>query len=320
MEEFQTKVISFGSNNKKQEIKKEYEEGQTSTIKKVLYNVNDEVIHPEEAYPVTKVQVVNPTKRIDLRKLEEINPKANFIPAFYKKELKWHKFLVWVWVMITALVIGFETWGLIEIYRSNQSNWLMLLLIPGLAFALSFLILYSVRYVNFRNEARNIDFSQGKPQSINVEKLYKRLKVAHINVNWFTGISYIYCAVGLIACFCVAHKFTDKWGDISPTSLAAHGGPAILITVIVLGCVAAITLFLHIFLLIKNYARCSRIDNYYNQQLIPDAELAQLKKDTNKRDFIIFFVCIMVLVLVGIVIYRLVKSKKVNNNVTITNI
>ena len=52
---------------------------------------------------------------------------------------------------------------------------------------------------------------------------------------------------------------------------------------------------------------------------LSDEELRALKKNKNKRDLYIFLAVVMVIALVGVLIYKLVKRKKVNNTVTINS-
>ncbi|MCQ3908076.1 MAG: hypothetical protein MJ200_00480 [Mycoplasmoidaceae bacterium] len=80
-----------------------------------------------------------------------------------------------------------------------------------------------------------------------------------------------------------------------------------------------IAFFLHVVLLVTNYTRAAKIDNFYSVQIVSDEELTALKKKKNKRDLFIFLAVVMVLVLIGLLIYKLVKSRKVNNTVTINN-
>jgi hypothetical protein len=59
----------------------------------------------------------------------------------------------------------------------------MLLLAPPVILVGALLIVYATKYYNFRSEARTINFKDEKVLSINVQKLYKRLKTGYININ-----------------------------------------------------------------------------------------------------------------------------------------
>ncbi len=321
MEEFKTTVISYNKNGKPQKDVS-FEDSRTSAIEKILYNKTDDaIISPDVSLPTTQIQIRKQLPKGSGRQtIDQINPNARSMPKFYKKELHRHYLLVWLWAILTTLCVAFETWALIAILQNETvNNWVALTLIPLLSLCIAFLILYANKYINYRNEARCVNF-EGKPVTICVRKLYIRLKSAHINANWFCSLFYVlglYC-VGI--CFMVAGFLTGNWGDISPENLAQHGGPAILITVICSIIMVFISFFMHIFLLVTNHARAGKIDSYYGVQIVSDEELKEVKKHKNKRDMIIFFAVVMVLVLVGLLIYRLVRARKVQNNVTITNV
>jgi hypothetical protein len=48
---------------------------------------------------------------------------------------------------------------------------------------LTYLIAYACRYHSFNEEAKVINFKDEKVLSVNIQKLYKRLKVGYININ-----------------------------------------------------------------------------------------------------------------------------------------
>jgi hypothetical protein len=59
----------------------------------------------------------------------------------------------------------------------------MLSLLPCIILTLSFLVIYTNNFIDFRNEAKNVDFQKEKVITINIKKLYMRLKTAYININ-----------------------------------------------------------------------------------------------------------------------------------------
>jgi uncharacterized membrane protein len=62
--------------------------------------------------------------------------------------------------------------------------------------------------------------------------------------------------------------------------------------------------------LLTNYIRYSRIENFYNFQIVPQEELDVIKKQKNRRDLIIFLCAIVFIGLIGYFIYKLVKRNK----------
>lgn len=319
MEDCKTTIISYNKTGTPKE-EPEFENSRTAAIQRILYNQTDEaIIKPEVSLPTARIQLNKEARKLNRKSIEEVNPHVMVMPKFYKKELHRHYLLVWLWVALTALCLAFEGWALFAIIQNpTVSNWAGLTLIPMFALCVAFLVLYANKYVNYRNEARAVNF-EGKPVTVCVRKLYIRLKSAHINVNWFCSLFYIIGLYAIAICFMTAGILTGKWGDISTANLERFGGPAILITVICAIITIFASFFMHIFLLVTNHSRSGKIDSYYGVQIVSDDELREIKKMKNKRDLIIFFACVMVFVLLGLLIYRIVKSRKVQNNVTITN-
>jgi hypothetical protein len=70
------------------------------------------------------------------------------------------------------------------------------------------------------------------------------------------------------------------------------------------------TIFIHIFTVTSSYVRIGRIEGYYNSFIITPAEIAELKKKTNKRDMIIFCICSIVVGLIVYSVYKNLKNKK----------
>lgn len=319
-QEFKTTVISFDSTQPK-ETKVEVVQPQTTkpNAQNVLFNITTKVPHVVETLPTVKVEDVHVSKKIDLKKVEQINPNAKSFPRFYTQEYKRSFRLVIMWLVITFICAGLEAWALTTIIKSDISNWTALTLIPAITLCIAFLIVYVNNWFNFRNEARNVDFSQGKIPTISVMKLYKRLKTAHINVNWFCGLTYVAGGLAILITYIIGFAISKDWGDLRPSTFSDSCGASLLITVIVCATAMVCAFFLHVILLVTNYTRAAKIDNYYSVQIVSDEELNAIKKRKNKRDLFIFLAVVMILVLIGLLIYKLVKSKKVNNNVTITN-
>lgn len=322
-EEFKTTVISY--DERQPEVKVEKPEPEKSNIQNVLFNITTKVPHVTETLPTVKVESESTTK-IDLRKIEQVNKNAQALPKFYVREYKRSARLVIMWAAITVICLALEIWAMVAIIQSPVNNWTMLTLIPGITLCLAMLIIYLNNWINFKNEAKSVDFTKGKIPTLSVMKLYKRLKTAHINVNWFCGLTYVAGGLCILITYIVGWAFTvaakePQWGVLIPTDFPPYAqcGWSLFITVVV--CVTAIlsAFILHVVLLVTNYTRAAKIDNFYSVQIVSDEELTALKKKKNKRDLIIFLAVIMILVLIGLVIYKLVKSKKVNNTVTINN-
>ncbi|XQP55430.1 MAG: MSC_0882 family membrane protein [Mycoplasmoidaceae bacterium] len=322
-EEYKTTVISY--DERQPEIKVAKEETVKPNLQNILFNVTTKVPHVTQTLPTVKVETEETTTKVDLRSIEKINKHGDALPRFYIREYKRSGRLVALWGIITAICAALEIWAMVAIIQSNVSNWACLTLIPAITLCVAFFIIYLNNWLNFRNEARNVDFTQGKIPTISVMKLYKRLKTAHINVNWFCGLTYIGGGLAILITYIVGWAIggcrPEAWGVLDPNygPFVNTCGSSLLITVIVCAAAMIIAFFLHVILLVTNYTRAAKIDNFYSVQIVSDEELTALKKKKNKRDLIIFLAVIMVIVLVGLLIYKLVKSRKVNNTVTINN-
>lgn len=320
-EECKTTIISYDERERETSVTKD-----DSSIRNVLFNVTTKVPHVAQTLPTAKVETTAPTKKIDHRSIQNINKHADAIPKFYLQEYKRSKMIAVAWGILTLICLAFEIWAMIEIFNKPINNWVCLTLIPPITLCIAFLIVYLNNWINFRNEARCVDFTQGKIPTISVMKLYKRLKTAHINVNWFCGLTYVAGGLIILIIFIIGWAISIKfnqpqWGVLDPNFEPYKNtcGAALLITVIICS-VAMITAFLmHVILLVTNYVRAGKIDSFYSVQIVSDEELIALKKKKNKRDFFIFLAVIMIIVLIGFLIYRLIKSRKVNNTVTINN-
>jgi hypothetical protein len=63
--------------------------------------------------------------------------------------------------------------------------------------------------------------------------------------------------------------------------------------------VFVITVILQFVMIINNYYRATRIDNYYNCAIVSAEELKELKKANNRKGLIIFLICLLIFGLVA---------------------
>jgi hypothetical protein len=219
-------------------------------------------------------------------------------------------FIFWICVEIGAtagilLLLLFVSW------------WLAIILVPTFFIISASLIVYADRFYHFRSEAKTINFKESKASTLNIQKLYKRLKVGHINVNWLSGLTY---AVSGIVFLVVAFTFVAVYGSWSQfgkfwTYLGKYGNGAQSydITYFTISLICAIaffgTILLQFSMLIFNYIRTSRIENFYGFMIIPQEDIDNLKKKKNRRDLIIFLCIVITVIFAGFVIYKLLKRK-----------
>jgi hypothetical protein len=79
------------------------------------------------------------------------------------------------------------------------------------------------------------------------------------------------------------------FGDTSPAKLDTYA-----YAILFYSSIAAfiITLVTHVSLLVANYIRTARIENFYNFMIVPQEEITAVKKQKNRRDMIIFLIVI----------------------------
>ncbi|MDR2369100.1 MAG: hypothetical protein LBD63_00530 [Mycoplasmataceae bacterium] len=254
----------------------------------------------------------------DTRKISKINPYASYFPVFYKKELR-NAFMIFViWTVIWFLMLAASAAAIYFIVLDEQcSNYISLLLAPFIVLVTSLWVIATNKFYCFRGESKTINFKDEKTLSINVTKIYKRFKTGYININWMSLTSYIVSLLIILINFIVAWADTHgsvKFGtwDVNQVDSSIKGS-YVVYEIIFWVAVATIllTIALQSTLLLTNYIRASRIENFYNFQIVPQEELTLIKKQKNRRDLVIFLCAIALVGIIGFFIYRLVKRSKV---------
>lgn len=273
----------------------------------IFTNTTGKFPHVAQTIPVQNKQKWERQSYLD--KIRKINKNYVFFPKFYLKELKGYFYLsiFWFIAIIFCFILSAIAFHFI-VKNPKVNNFLSLLLLPWSILLIILFIRYFAIYLNYFNEAKTIDFSKGKIVSISVNKLYKRLKSAHININWMSLLSYVLCLWVIIINYFLAWIISKaKFGDISYQTHSHHVHLVLLFLPI---SIIFLTLFLHIILLITNYFRAARIDNFYGMQIISDSDINEIKKNKNKRNFIIFFTFALLFVFITILIIRHLKKKR----------
>ncbi|GAA5414444.1 MSC_0882 family membrane protein [Ureaplasma ceti] len=161
--------------------------------------------------------------------------------------------------------------------------------------------------------------------SIIVQKLYKRLILSFININWFAAYIYLTGAFVILLVFLIdyfvgiwylgghlAPQFgTLNWEELAKSAqVPARYGNMNFLTVVIVCSIAGVTLVYQVFAQIFNYLRVNKIELSYNVPILAMEEIRLLKKDTNKRNLIIFCVLAIVFALVLLAIYLILRKKK----------
>jgi len=261
--------------------------------------------------------------------LKNINPNASYFPSFYSKEIKRSNISFILWniyaVVLLALVV---TASCLTIKKSDKETlWLIVVyIIPALIFIplyVSKLLFWS----SMRNEAKTINFKDQKVVSINITKLYKKLKVTYINANWFCSLAYIYSFAGVIVLVivCWGIKSINGMSINAPWSSWAQnpfrfvltpvsGAIPYFIAFLVFATIFVISALVHATSITTAMVRVNRIENFYNSFIVLPEELETYKKKVNKRDLICFCVALLIL---GLIIYFAYKNAKKNRQTVV---
>lgn len=279
-------------------------------------------IKTQPMMPSKQVQVevpVLPNTEIENNKstvkgLKKKNSYYNYIPKFYLKEMKFAK---WMFIFglgfftLTTILCGVLIGLSFSIWKESMNQWVLLLLIPVFCFSLAWLIVSANRYRNFYNEATTINFKNEKVLSINVQKVYRRLKTSYIDISYFCGLSYIIMLlIMLIDSICVMFyksptlAFADFYTPIKESgnytyAIVFWASVTIMLSILIY----------HIFSLVSNYVRASNIDNFYNYQIVDPNEIKEIKKSKNRRDLFIFLLVIGTFIFLTWLIIHLVRQK-----------
>lgn len=250
-----------------------------------------------------------------------INPYYKYFPKFYRKELK-RSFIqlgLWLIIFLTCLTLSIVFCIWVNYQGSQFGKTMVPLLSVFLTIgALAMFIYHAMKHHLFREEGMYVDFAHGKVVTINVVKIYKSCRVGHIKANWLCSLGYSFVFIAtmlLLICSWVINGYTQH-AFIYPM---IAGFNDFFITFLIFMFVLIISFLLHIYIVIGNYWRAAKIDNYYGQYIVSNEEIQALKKKVNRRYMIIYLVSVALLFFVGFLIYKLVK-KAVSKNPTVQTI
>ncbi len=244
-------------------------------------------------------------KNINGKKISEINPFYSYIPIFYLKELKRAKFnFIFYLIVFSVIVILSST--LLSLSFNNESldinPWMCFFFLPpGLFFLVELIISWNI-HKNFTNEAKTINFRDSTVLSMNVQKLYKRMKTSYIDINWFSLFLYVGIGITLLVdAIWTAFEYHEFGGFIKAWK---DGNRVHLILNVVCFFSLIVICCFQIYKITSNFLRACNIENFYNFSIIDQNELQMNKKNKNKRDALIFF---MIFGLFFFLIWLLIK-------------
>ncbi len=235
----------------------------------------------------------------------------NKVPTFLRTELRFAaiaSFVSTIIFLIGLAQLGFTTW---EVYGNAQSVYYY---IPsGIFAAITMFIFIDKRYKlkSLKREIlrNNYILDTDKPL-MSLKRIYKKLILANLNLNWFGLIIYIWSAFGVTGTYLITYFINLFQYGISNFGLLEVGGN--IVPSIVMWSFASLTFFmipLHILLHIVNTRRRNNIDQYYGKEII--SEELQLKyKKSAKWKWIIALVASLIIFTLPVVITYFVLKKK----------
>ena len=314
-DKLKTQTVTFSSlfDSKEQDVylapEKRYENLTTNQIQATQLVTSTSV---EKQQQIQKeVQKESVLKNTDV---EKINPYYSYMPKFYKAEIR-HARLAFVLSLIAFIIILVGSVSLVGLaltaWEDTLNPWILFLLILPNAVTAILLAVTTTRYRSFLYEAKHINFRDEKVLSINVQKLYRRLKTNWIDLVWFSALGCVLLLIGiLVDAICVSAiakaPFGNFWAPCTSDN-ADYTYVAIFVSFVV---VVAILIINFVLTFISSYLRASNIDNYYNYSIVDPTEIQEIKKRKNKRDLIIFFAVIATVIFVVWLITRLVLNKR----------
>ena len=319
----------------------------TQTISfKNLFDDNEQAtyIPPEQRYDNLTTRQINATQQLEVpttladaqakhkkiqkesvvknTNIEKINPYYSYLPKFYKAEIKYERlaFILSLTIFLLVLAASLALIALFFTIWTNISPYILILLIIPNGVLAAILAITTNRYRCFLQEAKTINFRDEKVLSINVQKLYRRLKTGWIDVTWFSCLAYVLLLLGvLVDAICVAAIAQVPFGNF--WAAAANKNDFTYLAVFIAFAAAfAFILVNHVVTCIMAYLRSSNIDNYYNFSVVDPQEIANIKKSKNKRDLIIFFAVTGTIIFLTWLIVRLVLNKRRQKPVTTVQI
>ena len=311
---------------------------------KNLFGLDEQepVVTPEQMHENLTTRQINATQKINLPQQElpnvqvkenvpkqslikdtnvkKINPYYSYMPKFYKTEIGYARtaFAISLTIFLIVLcgccaLIGLTlgVWNSHDPGKKYVNPWILLLLIIPIGLASILLVITTNRYRSFLIEARSINFRDEKVLSINVQKLYRRLKTGWIDITWFSCLAYVLLLLGMLVDSIVVIYYKNPHIGFAEFSVPRSEGNYTYSAVFWSFVGLIIFVFInHVLSCSMAYLRASNIDNFYNYSIVDPTEIQMIKKRKNRRDLIIFFAVTGTVVFLTWLIVKIVLNKK----------
>lgn len=200
-----------------------------------------------------------------------------------------------------------------------------LILIPSICALVSVSINYHFIIKEYKRSLNNFDSNY---VSNIIQRIYKKIFITNINLNWFIFYIFITALFAILLVFIITYfkglwefggNLAPSFGNIDPNQWAKNGleiskfgiFPELnKITVIVVSTVVGFLFIFQIVILFMNTIRMKRIESTYTTNILSEDEIVALKHAANKRNFIIFCVLTIMFGLILLIVYFLLRRKK----------
>ena len=199
------------------------------------------------------------------------------------------------------------------------------ILIPSICALISNSISY--HFVKKEYKASLENFDSNNVSNI-IQKIYKRIFISNINLNWFIMYVFITALFVILLVFIITYfkglwefggRCAPSFGNIDPNQWSQNGFnssdfgiyPDLNKITIIVVCSTVGFLFLYqIVILFMNTIRIKRIESTYTTNILSEDEIVAIKHAANKRNFIIFCILTILFGLILLLVYFLLKRKK----------
>lgn len=200
-----------------------------------------------------------------------------------------------------------------------------LILLPSICALISTSINYHFILKEYKKSLSSFDSNY---VSNIIQKIYKKIFITNINLNWFIFYIFITALFAILLVFIITYfkglwefggNLAPSFGNIDPKQWAKNGFeiskfgifPELnKITVIVVSTIVGFLFIFQIAILFMNTIRMKRIESTYTTNVLSEDEIVALKHAANKRNFIIFCILTIMFGLILLIVYFLLRRKK----------
>lgn len=255
-------------------------------------------------------------------------------PKFFKFEKNYLLLKLLIAVLFTlGGIIGIVIIVLNNYYYHSITNTInngyyvlaSLILLPSICSLISTSINYHFILKEYKKSLSSFDSNY---VSNIIQKIYKKIFITNINLNWFIFYIFITALFAILLVFIITYfkglwefggNLAPSFGNIDPKQWAKNGFeiskfgifPELnKITIIVVSTIVAFLFIFQIAILFMNTIRMKRIESTYTTNVLSEDEIVALKHAANKRNFIIFCVLTIMFGLILLIVYFLLRRKK----------